>query len=128
MHKDPSETEQVDTDLDCGAIVDEVSSVNKVSRVHAFYGGSVRMLAYLAILGACIAGYAGVAPWAIAVSAIALMSLSYAEHHGLYRRGQELGLTGVLEWSILQSAFNAVVAASIAFGFGVCIRSIASFG
>ena len=124
MHKDPPETEPVETDLDCGAIVDEVSSVNEVSRVHAFYGGSVRMLAYLAILGACIAGYAGVAPWAIAVSAIALMSLSYAEHYGLYRRGQEVGLTGVLEWSILQSAFNGVVAAGVGYVGGVALRLI----
>ncbi len=102
--------------------VGERSSVNKVSRVHAFYEGLVRMLAYLAILGACIAGYAGVAPWAIAVSAIALMSLSYAEHHGLYRKGQELGLTDVMEWTLLRSAFNAVVAAGMGYAGGWILR------
>ncbi|MFT7573896.1 MAG: hypothetical protein ACI9XZ_000258 [Alphaproteobacteria bacterium] len=51
------------------------------------------MLEFLAIFGAAIGGFAGMPPWVIAASAIALASLSYAENYKLYRRGQELGLT-----------------------------------
>ncbi len=80
------------------------------------------MLAYLAILGAALAGLAGVAPWAIAASAIALMSISYAEHHRLYQRGQELGLTDMLEWTLLRSAFHALVAAGGAYLGGWLLR------
>ena len=82
------------------------------------------MLAYLAILGAALAGFAGVAPWAIAASAIALMSISYAEHYGLYERGQELGLTDMLEWTLLRSAFNAVLACGGSYGLGWLMRVV----
>jgi len=82
------------------------------------------MLAYLAIFGSCLAGYAGAPPWIVAASAIALMALSYAEHHGLYRRGQELGLIDVLEWTLMRSAFNAVIAAGGAYVGGWVFRLI----
>ncbi|MFY0612933.1 MAG: hypothetical protein JXQ99_15490 [Hyphomicrobiaceae bacterium] len=61
------------------------------------------MLGFLPIFGAAIAGYAGMPPLVIAASAIALASLSYAEHYRLYRRGQELGLSEVLEGTMPRS-------------------------
>lgn len=80
------------------------------------------MLAYLAILGAALSGLAGGPVWTIAVSAIALMSLSYAEHFHIYRRGQEMGVTDVLEWAIVRSALHAVLAAGAAFLGGFLLR------
>lgn len=82
------------------------------------------MLAFIAIFGACIGGLAGGPPWIIAAGAIALMSLSYAEHYGLYRRGQELGLTDILEGTLLRSAFNAVVASGGAYLGGWLLRLV----
>lgn len=54
------------------------------------------MLGFLAIFAAALAGFGGLGVWAVGASAIALASLSYAEHYQLYRRGQELGLTEAL--------------------------------
>ena len=71
------------------------------------------------MFGAAIGGYAGGPPWVIAASAIALAAISYSEHYHLYRRGQELGLTDVLEGTVLRSAMNAVIAAGGAYGFGM---------
>lgn len=76
------------------------------------------MLEFLAIFGAAIGGFAGMPPWVIAASAIALASLSYAENYKLYRRGQELGLTDVLVSTVSRSAFNAAMAAGGAYGVG----------
>lgn len=82
------------------------------------------MLGFLAIFGAAIGGYAGMPPWVIAASAIALASLSYAEHYRLYRRGQELGLGGLVEGTMLRSVFHAVVAAGGAYGGGWVLRVV----
>jgi hypothetical protein len=73
------------------------------------------MLAYLAILGAATAGYAGVPPYAIAVSAIALGSISYSENFDLYRRGRELGLHRDLNVVLLRSLLNGLLAATAAY-------------
>ena len=80
------------------------------------------MLAYLAIFGASIAGYAGVPPYAIAAAAIALASISYSEHADLYDRGRELGLSRVLNTVLLRSLLNGLVAAGAAFGAGVAFK------
>ena len=76
------------------------------------------MLAYLAIFGASVAGYAGVPPYAIAAAAIALASISYSEHADLYDRGRELGLSRVLNTVLLRSLLNGTVAAGAAYGVG----------
>ena len=60
------------------------------------------MRGFLAIFGAAIGGYTGMPPWVIAASAIALASLSAAKHYRLYRRGQELGLSDVLDRTMLK--------------------------
>jgi len=82
------------------------------------------MLGYLAIFGAAMGGYAGGPPWIIAAAAIALMAISYSEHHQFYKRGQELGMTALLENTILRSAANAIIAAGSAFAFGWLFRLI----
>ena len=80
------------------------------------------MLAYLAILGAAIAGYAGVPPYAIAVSAIALGSISYSNNFDLYERGRELGLSRVLNVVILRSLVNGLLAATAAYLGGCALK------
>lgn len=80
------------------------------------------MLGYLAILGATLSGLAGLPPWTIAAATIALTSLSYAEHHRLYERGQELGLSALLDSVLLRSMFNGLIASGVAYGGGWVIR------
>ena len=80
------------------------------------------MLGFLAIFGAAMAGYAGSQPWVIAGAAIALMSLSYAEHYALYRQAQERGEAELLQSVTLGSAFNALAATSLAYGCGLFLR------
>jgi hypothetical protein len=82
------------------------------------------LLGYLAILGASLAGYAGVGAWIIAVAAIALAALSRAEHGVTYERGRELSLHGVIDSAIVRSLFNGTVASAAAYGFGLVMRII----
>lgn len=73
------------------------------------------MLAYIAIFSCALAGFAGVPPFAIAVSAIALASISYGENFDLYRRGRELGLIRDLNIVLLRSLTNGLLAATAAY-------------
>jgi len=82
------------------------------------------MLGFVTIFAAALAGLAGLGAWAVGASAIALASLSYAEHYQLYRRGQELGLTEVLRNTMLRSFGNALIAAGGAYIGGVLLRLI----
>ena len=77
------------------------------------------MLGFVTIFAAALAGLAGLGAWAVGASAIALASLSYAEHYQLYRRGQELELTEVLRNTMLR---NALIAAGGAYIGGVLLR------
>lgn len=80
------------------------------------------MLGFISIFAASVAGYADVGVWAIAACAIALASTSYAEHHALYRRGQELGLSDTLRGAVLRSFGNGLVAAGAAYFCGWFLR------
>lgn len=80
------------------------------------------MLGFSAILAAALSGFGGMGVWTVAACAIALASISYAEHYQLYRRGQELGLTEALRSTVLRSFFNAVVASGGAYAGGVLLR------
>jgi hypothetical protein len=80
------------------------------------------MLGFVAIFAAALAGFGGLGVWVVGASAIALASLSYAEHYQLYRRGQELGLTEVLRTTTLRSFGNALMAAGSAYAGGVLLR------
>ena len=82
------------------------------------------MLGFVAILAAALAGFGGLGIWSIGASAIALASLSYAEHYQLYRRGLELGLTDVLRSTTLRSFGNALIAAGGAYLGGLLLRLI----
>ena len=80
------------------------------------------MLGFLAIFAAALAGFAGLGIWAVAAGAIALASLSYAEHYQLYRRGQELGVTEVLRGTVVRSFANALIASGGAYAAGLLLR------
>jgi hypothetical protein len=80
------------------------------------------VLGFISIFAASVAGFANVGLWAIAACAIALASTSYAEHHVLYRRGQELGLTDTLRSTVARSFTNGVLAAGSAYAGGYFLR------
>jgi hypothetical protein len=82
------------------------------------------MLGFVVVLAAALSGFGGVGIWAVAACAIALASLSYAEHYQLYRRGQELGFTEILRSTTLRSFGNALVAAGGAYAGGILLRLI----
>lgn len=82
------------------------------------------MLGFISIFVASIAGYADVGLWAVAGCAIGLASVSYAEHHAVYRRGQELGLSDALRVTVLRSFGNGLVAAGAAYVCGWFLRLI----
>ncbi|MFM1813696.1 MAG: hypothetical protein RLZ98_391 [Pseudomonadota bacterium] len=80
------------------------------------------MLGFLAILGAVLAGLGGAPIWTIAVAAIALTSVSYAENFQLYKRGQELGLTSLINEVALRSFVNGLLAAGFGYAGGFLLR------
>lgn len=80
------------------------------------------VLGFLSIFAASVAGFANLGIWAIAACAIALASTSYAEHHALYRRGQELGLTDTLRTTLLRSFGNALLASGGAYAGGYLLH------
>jgi hypothetical protein len=80
------------------------------------------MLSFVAIFAAALAGFGGVGMWTVAASAIALASLSYAEHYSLYRRGQELGHIDALRSTALRSFGNALIAAGGAYACGYLLH------
>ena len=83
------------------------------------------MLSYLIIFSASLCGYTSMPAWTIGAASVALASCSYAEHHRLYRRGAELGLSRQLDATLLGSVFNALCGASAAYVGGVIIRYLA---
>lgn len=90
--------------------------------VRVVAGQRSELLGFLSIFAASLAGFGNVGVWAVAACAIALASLSYAEHFHLYRRGQELGLTDVLRATVVRSFANGLVAASGAYTAGWLFR------
>lgn len=80
------------------------------------------MIGFIAIFAAALSGYAGVGVWVIGATAIALAAISYAEHEGLYRRGNELGLGRLVEGVLLRSLGNAVLVSVVAYAGGAIVR------
>jgi hypothetical protein len=78
-------------------------------------GALPAMLAYTAIFSCALAGFAGVPPYAVAVCAIALASISYSENFDLYKRGRELGLSRAFNIALLRSLANGLLAAAAAY-------------
>lgn len=82
------------------------------------------MLAYLTILTAAVAGLAGAPPWIIGIAAIALSSLSLLKYADLYERSRDAGLFGAVDFVVVQSIANAVIATASAYGMGWLLRIV----
>jgi hypothetical protein len=82
------------------------------------------MIGFTAIFAAALSGYAGLGLWTIALTALALFSLSQAEYGHLYRRGRALGLGEITQSTMLQSACNALLATCGAYGVGLVLRLV----
>lgn len=80
------------------------------------------VIGFLIIFGSSLAGYAGSGPWAVALAALGLLALSYAERQSMSRRLADLGADSVIAGSMATSAFNAVCATGAAYAFGVLLR------
>ncbi len=80
------------------------------------------MIAYMALMGAAIGGFAGAGVWLIAVSAVALAALSRAEYYHLYDRAAGLGLHDTALSTTLQSVCNALIASGVAYAGGCAFR------
>jgi hypothetical protein len=105
------------TESFCGA-----SDTVIVENVQAWRSkGHAMLLGYFVILGASIAGFAGVGPWAIGAASIALAALSYAQHDDLYERARHIE-SRVVDLVLLRSLANAVAAAGLSYGFGWLLR------
>ena len=76
------------------------------------------MLGFVTIFAAALAGLAGLGAWAVGASAIALASLSYAEHYQLYRRRTGTWTDGSSDTMLR----NALIAAGGAYIGGVLLR------
>ena len=84
------------------------------------------LLSYSAIFAAALCGYAGLPVWVVGAATIALASLSYAENYFLYRRGANLGLSGLVDTTLVRGVFNAFCASAAAYVFGAIVRIAAA--
>jgi hypothetical protein len=87
-----------------------------------FKSGGRRVLAFLSILLVAFCGLVAAPVWCAALGAIALASISYARHHLLFRRADDLGLQDELDRTLVGSLVNALAASSAAYGCGAALR------
>lgn len=82
------------------------------------------MIGFITIFATALCGYTGVGIWTVAASSIALATLSFADYAGLYRRGEELGLTEITTSTLALSFGHAMAASGGAYAVGVVFRLI----
>jgi hypothetical protein len=80
------------------------------------------VIGVMAIFGAAVSGYASVGAWVAIVAALALASLSQAEHNRLYQHTADLGFGGLGFSFALKSMMNALVASGSAYFGGVLLN------
>ena len=76
------------------------------------------MLAYLALIAGALAGYAGLQPWTIGASTVALCSLSYATYGHDLGRARDFGLRDVVDGVLWRSLLNALIASGAVYAAG----------
>jgi hypothetical protein len=84
--------------------------------------GGRRLLALLSILVTGLCGLAAAPLWCVPLAAIALASISYAGHHLLFRRANDLGLQDEIDRTLIGSLVNAFAASTVAYGCGAVLR------
>lgn len=82
----------------------------------------IRMIPFIAVFGAALCAYAGVGPWIIGISAVALFSTSRVEYSTLYGRAEKVSATAMINSTTLRSVTNSVVASAAAYASGVFLR------
>ncbi len=80
------------------------------------------MLGLLAILAVALCGLTAAPAWTVAISAIALASVSYARHYALFRRAADLGLQDATDQTVVGSLVNGLIASVAAYGCGAALR------
>lgn len=80
------------------------------------------MLGFLAIFIVAFCGLVAAPLWSIPAGAVALASVSYARHHGLFSRAANLGLQEMIDETLLQSLLNGLMASAMAYGCGAALR------
>jgi len=60
--------------------------------------------------------------WIIALSTIALATISYARHQVLFRRATDLGMQDAIDQTLVSSVINALAASVAAYGCGAALR------
>jgi hypothetical protein len=83
------------------------------------------MLGLLPLLVVALCGLTAAPAWSIALSALALASISYARHHTLFRRAADLGLQDAIDQTLIRSLANGLLASATAYGCGVVLRFLA---
>ncbi len=82
------------------------------------------MLAYLTIFIASVCGYAGAPLWSPLLGAVGLLSISFAQHHGIVKRGMARDFQDEVDDAFWRSALNAVATTSSIYVFGMVVRAL----
>jgi hypothetical protein len=82
------------------------------------------LLAFVAILVACLAGAFSVSWWLACAAAAMLLLVSLSEHKPAYGRYAGRGLLGAPSMLLLGSALNAATAAAVGFALGRALASL----
>lgn len=80
------------------------------------------MLAYSALFGSALSGYAGLGLWAAALVAAVLVAVSQIQYGGIYKRAAETGYLDMAQSTLLQSFGNAIVASGVCYAGGWLFR------
>ena len=85
------------------------------------------MLPFFMLFSAALCGYVLAPVYCWPVAAMGLISVSWARHYVLVRRGVEEGLEDPVREALLRSSFNALIATGACYWIGVAIRSASSW-
>lgn len=83
------------------------------------------MIGFAALLGATLCGLAGLGPWTIAISTLALAASSRSKYEEFYLRAEQAGQSALANSTAVKSLTNAAIASTVAFGGGVLLRLLA---
>jgi hypothetical protein len=80
------------------------------------------LLPFLLILLTAFCGLVAAPVWCVPLAAIALASVSYARHHLLFRRADDVGLQDEIDRTLVGSLIHGLAASTVAYGCGAVLR------
>jgi hypothetical protein len=80
------------------------------------------VLGFICLLTVALCGLVAAPGWSVPIGAVALASVSYARHYGLFRRATDLGLQDAIDQTLLASLINGLAASAMAYGCGAALR------